>query len=220
MQLAEQIIGIGKKIQQNGFVAATDGNISCRADDISYYITASGKRKDSLTIADILRINQRGENLEGSAKPSSEFKLHTFIYKQRNDVSAVIHAHPKHSLIFAAGFHTLDVPVLPEVILTIGRIPLCEYGTPSTEELPDSLSPYVEYANVFLLKNHGVVTTGKSLEEAYNRLEKLEHYAEIMAKLYSLGNPRFLSKTVLKKLYDTAEKSYGIVLHQKNRYTY
>lgn len=218
MQIAAQLAEIGAKMQQNGYVAATDGNISSRVDDNSILISISGKRKDSLGESDFVRISLSGEVLGGEGKPSTEYKLHTIIYKHRRDVNAVIHAHPKHCLVFAAGHFSLDVPVLPEVILTIGRIPLCEYATPSTNALAESLMTYIEYANVFLLRNHGVVTTGKSIDEAYNRLEKLEHYAETMAMLYTHGGPVKLSKKALKELYLTAGDSYGITLHEKNRF--
>ncbi|MBV6512679.1 MAG: 3-oxo-tetronate 4-phosphate decarboxylase [Ignavibacteriaceae bacterium] len=218
MSPAAEIILIGKLLQQAGMVAATDGNISVRADAYSFYITASGVRKDSLTENDIIKLDLDCNPVTHSNKPSTESKIHAALYKARPDIGAVVHAHPVHATAFSASPHSLDQPVFPEVVLSLGRIPLCKYATPSTADLPASLDPYIEFATVFLLQNHGAVATGKTLEQAFNRMDKLEHYAKMMSILITTGGFHQLKRKKLKELYAIAEKIYGITLHPKNRF--
>ncbi len=119
-------------------------------------------------------LSLEGEIISGKRKPSTEIKMHLAIYKNREDVNAVIHAHPVYATAFASSKLALDVPFLPEVILSIGKVPLCKYATPSTEEVVQSILPFISETNLLLLQNHGVVTYGKTLDEAYYLLEKLE----------------------------------------------
>jgi L-fuculose-phosphate aldolase len=134
--------------------------------------------------------------------------MNLFIYKERPDVSAIVHAHPPYATGFATAGLALDKCVLAEVIVTIGTIPLAEYGTPSTEELPNSLRPFVRSCDAFLMANHGVVTVGKDLMDAYFKMERVEHYAQILFVARALGGERILPKTAVEKLYDLREK-YG-----------
>ncbi|GMU86604.1 MAG: L-ribulose-5-phosphate 4-epimerase [Ignavibacteriales bacterium] len=218
MSAADEIIRIGKLLQRAGMVAATDGNISVRSDAESFYITSSGVRKDSLSSKDIVKLDLHCNPLSSGKKGSTESKIHAAIYLARPEIGAVVHAHPVHATAFTASGFTLDVPVYPEVVLSLGRIPLCKYATPSTSSLPESLNPYIEFANVFLLQNHGAVAIGKTPDAAYNRMEKLEHYARIMSILVPMGGYIPLKKKKLKELYQIAEEVYGISLHPKNRF--
>lgn len=218
MSAANEIIRIGKLLQSTGMVAATDGNISVRSDAESFYITASGVRKDSLTSKDIVKLDMQCRPATEGKKASTEAKIHAALYKARPEIGAVVHAHPVHATAFTASPFSLDIAVFPEVILSIGRIPVCKYATPSTASLPESLEPYIEYANVFLLQNHGAVSIGKTLDVAYNRMEKLEHYAKIMSILVPMGGYIPIRKKKLKELYAITEEVYGISLHKKNRF--
>lgn len=218
MSLRQEIVKYCRKVYAQGLTAATDGNLSVRFSDHLILITRSGISKGDVEEKDIIACDQNGNVVMGSGKASTEFKLHQYIYKKRKDVNAVIHCHPVYASAFSVSGKSLDVPVFPEVVLTLGRIPLCSYETPSSEALADSLSPFAGYANVFLLQNHGAVCVGKNLKEAFYRTEKLEHYAKIMFAAITLGDVRELTRENLNELYAAAEKVYGIKLLDKNKF--
>lgn len=218
MHQKKDIVNICRRVYAKEFVAATDGNISARTNDGRLLITRSGLCKGDAVEEDILTIDSEGNLLEGNGRVTTEVKIHLLLYKSRPDVNAVIHGHPIYSTAFASSGISLDRPVFPEVILSIGRIPLCAYGTPSTDELPLSMKPHISYANVFLLENHGAVSTGKSLMEAFYRMDKLEHYAKTITVARTIGREKILTDDKLRKLYDLSDKVYGIKLNPKNRY--
>ncbi len=218
MQQREELIAYCHKVYEKNFVSAYDGNLSVRTSNGTVLITRSAVCKGEVTAADILEINMSGEIVNGSGKISTENKLHLFLYQNRNDVKAIIHAHPVYATAFASARESLDRAVFPEVILTLGRIPLCKYATPSTDELPESLKNHLGYANVFLLENHGAVSVGVNIKQSYYRMEKLEHTAKTMFIANKLGGVKELPKYKLDVLYSVAEKSYGIKLDEKNKY--
>jgi L-fuculose-phosphate aldolase len=150
----------------------------------------------------------KGKKVEGKKNPSTELKLHLFIYHQRKDVNAVVHTHPRFSTAFSAAGLALDKHVFPEIYLKLGRIPLAKYATPSTEEVPASLAGFVKDYNAVLMANHGLVTYGKSLEEAYFLTEKVEQFAEISYYCRMLGGEKELTKAQIKKL-DLLKSSSG-----------
>ncbi len=213
-----ELIAYCHKVHQQGFVAATDGNLSLRQPDGTILITASGRPKGEITPDDIVHTTIDGALLFAKNKYSTESKLHFHLYKNRQDVRAVIHCHPPVATAFACSEKSLDVPLLPEIILTLGRIPLCPYATPSTDALPESLNEAISYANVFLLQNHGAVCVGRTIAEAYNRMEKLEHYAKVMLAAEALGAPKLLTRAQIDELYRLAPTVYGLHIHEKNRY--
>ena len=206
----KELVKFCHKVYENKFVAATDGNLSLRLPDGNILITPSGKNKGDVAIEDLIIISESGEKVNGIGKPSSENKIHLLIYHNRPDINAVVHCHPVYASVLSITKNLFELPVLPEVILTLGKVPLCEYGTPSTEELPSSMKPYVKKSNAFLLKNHGAVTTGKNIEEAYFRMEKLEHAAQILFTAFGGGKINTLTGSELEKLMAAAKDSYGI----------
>lgn len=218
MQQREELIAYCHKVYEKEFVSAYDGNLSVRTPNGTILITRSAVCKGDVTANDILEINMNGEIISGSGKISTENKLHLFIYKNRTDVKAIVHAHPVYATAFASARESLDRPIFPEVILTLGRIPLCKYATPSTDELPESLKQHINYANVFLLENHGAVSIGVNIKQAYFRMEKLEHTAKTIFIASKLGGIKEIPKYKLDALYSVAEKSYGIKLHEKNKF--
>ena len=133
--------------------------------------------------------------------PSSEVKMHLRVYQKRPDITAVVHAHP----IFATGFavmgRALDVPLMPEVIVNFGKVPLAPYGTPSTAEIPDAIEPYLADYQAILLESHGALTWAKDLQTAYMKMESVEFYAELLYRTTQLGGPRELSEEKLERLY-------------------
>jgi len=190
-----------KLLDQAGFFPGKSGNISIRRTPETFLITPTGVRKTELTSPDLVEMSMNGHIISGKRKPSSEVKMHCHIYQKRPDVKAVVHAHPPFATGFAAAGLPLDVPVLPEAILVLGKIALAEYGTPGTWELPHSLTPYLERGdNTFLLSNHGALTLGDSLGRASHRMETLELFANVLLISRLLGGEKILSSSELEKL--------------------
>ncbi len=202
--LRQTIVEIGQRMYQRGYVAANDGNISVRIDDDRFLTTPTGVSKGFMSPENMVVVNSENK-VFSEGKPSTELPMHLFIYKERPDVMAVVHAHPPYATGFATAGLSLDKCVLAEVIVTIGTVPLAEYGTPATEELPNTLKPYIHSCDAFLMANHGVVTVGSSLMDAYFKMERVEHYANILYIAKALGGERVLSKKEVEKLYDMRE---------------
>ncbi|MEJ5306584.1 MAG: class II aldolase/adducin family protein [Ignavibacteria bacterium] len=210
MQLKKELVEICHKIHSKGFVSATDGNVSVRIKKDRIICTPTSVPKEKITEKDLITLNLDGKIISGSRKPSTEIKMHLAIYKERKDVNAVVHAHPIFATAFASSKLALDIPFLPEVILNLGLVPVCEYSTPSTEEVVKSIIPFIQKTNLLLLQNHGAVTYGKNLEEAYYLLEKLEHTAKVFSIAMQLNGVRPLTKKQLKYLYQVNENTYKI----------
>lgn len=214
--LKEEIIKICRLIYARGFVAATDGNVSVRIPESDNILTtASGKNKGLIHIEDIIEVNLNGEVISGIQKPSTEIAMHIFIYIKRPDIKAVVHAHPPYATGFATARQDLTGCLLPEVIVGLGAIPLAEYATPSTLEVVKSIEPYVNKTEAILLANHGVVTYGKDLLDAYFKLEKVEHAAHITFIARLLGGEKYLSSIDVEKLKSISEAAYGKNISEK-----
>ncbi len=213
--MINRLVKFSHKVYEKDFVAATDGNLSLRLDNNKIAITPTAVNKGELTAGDIITIDLNGNKLSGKGKPSTETKIHLLAYKLRPEIKAVVHCHPTFATAFATAGLDLTKPVFPEVILGLGPVPLCKYATPSTNELTDSMKPFIRYAWAMLLQNHGAVTFGTDIEEAYFRMEKLEHAAKILFLSKILGGPIELNNLQLQKLYSIAENTYGIKIKNK-----
>jgi L-fuculose-phosphate aldolase len=210
------IIEICHKVYEKGFVSAYDGNISVITENNSILITRSGVCKGDVKESDIMEINFAGEIINGKGKISTEYKIHLYAYAKRPEVKAVVHCHPTYATAFAAAGKGLTEPVFPEVILTLGKVPLCKYSTPSTDELPLSMEPYIDYAWALLFQNHGAVTFGKTLRDAYYKMEKLEHAAKTLFLTRLLGGENELSPERIKELLAVAKSAYGLEIDERN----
>jgi len=200
MGLKSQLVHFSRLCYANKLVAATDGNLSVKTPKNFILMTPSGLCKGKVKETDIVKSDINGKIVKGKKRLSTEFKLHSFIYKSRKDINAIVHTHPKFAAAFAVAGIALDKAVMPEVFLKIGSIPLAKYATPSTDEVPDSVSNYVKDHSAILLANHGLVTFAKTLEEAYYLTEKVEQYAEILFYARMLGGEKVLTKVQINKL--------------------
>jgi L-fuculose-phosphate aldolase len=198
--LRQQICEIGRRIYEKGFVAANDGNISTRLDAGGVLTTPTGVSKGFMTPESLVVVDLDGRSLSGG-RPSTEIAMHLFIYRERPEVQAVVHAHPLYSTGFATAGLALEECVTAEIIATLGSIPLAPYGTPSTEKLPETLRPYLHHGDAFLLANHGAVTVGRELWEAYYKMERLEHYAQIIFISRQLGGEKMLPRNQVQELF-------------------
>ena len=205
-EIKKEICEVGHKIYNDGFVAANDGNISVKVSDNEYYCTPTGVSKGDLTPDMIIRIDGKGNKIEGRLNPSSEIKMHLRVYQERPDVNAVVHAHPPVATAFTVAGVPLDKYILPEAVLTIGYVPTCEYGTPSTMEIPDSLMPYIQNHDAFLLKNHGALTVGNTLKKAFFTMEEVEFNAKICKYAMELGGVEEIPCDQLEKLMELRQK--------------
>ena len=205
-EIKKEICEVGLKLWQKGFVAANDGNISVKISDNEYYCTPTGVSKASLTPDMIIKVDRDGKKLEGKLNPSSEIKKHMRVYRERPDVNSVVHAHPPDATAFTVADIDLDQYVLPEAVLTIGAVPTCDYGTPSTMEIPDSLDPYLQDHDAFLLRNHGALTVGCNLTKAFFVMEEVEFNAVICKHAMDLGAVHEISRDQLAKLMDLRKK--------------
>jgi L-fuculose-phosphate aldolase len=189
-ELKRQIVEIGKRIWTRNFVAANDGNITVKLNDRELLTTPTGVSKGFMTTDMIIKVDSTGKVISGSAgyKPSSELKMHLEVYKERPDVKSVVHAHPPFATSFAVAGIPLNKCVLPEAILVIGAVPTAKYGLPSTMEIPDSIREHIKHSDVILLENHGALTLGTDVLNAYHKMETLEHTANIISKAIQLGN--------------------------------
>lgn len=186
--LKKHLTEYGHRLYQRGFLAGADGNISVRLDDDRVMVTPSGIAKGFMTPDDAVIVDFAGKVRQGSHQASSELLMHLFVYQAREDVFACVHSHAPFATSFAVAGIALPEDVLPEVVLTVGKIPLTDYAPPGTDAVPKSLEPHIESANAFLLRNHGLLTLGRNLEEAYNRHETVEHLARIVYQARHLGN--------------------------------
>jgi L-fuculose-phosphate aldolase len=203
-QARKEIVEIGRRCYERGFVAATDGNMSCRVGGNLVAATPAGLCKGTLAADDVVVLDAAGRRVEGHREASSEILLHLEIYKERPDVNGVVHAHPPTATGFAVARMPLAECVLPEVITTFGNVPLAPYATPSTPEVPESIRPKLRDHNAFLLANHGTVTLGATLEEAYFTLEKVEQFARVMLVARQLGRVAVLTRDDVAKLTQIA----------------
>ncbi len=216
MSEVEKLISVCHKVYKNGFVSAYDGNVSAITDNNTILITRSGVCKGDVTENDILEFDFTGKHLKGEGKITTEFKLHLFAYSKRKEVNAVVHCHPVHATALSLLGEGMSKHYFPEVLLTLGKVPLCKYATPSTNELPLSLEPFIDTAWAFLLENHGAITLGKNLDDAYYKMEKLEHAAEIIWKAKLLGEPKELSNEEINRLLEISEETYGLKQDKNN----
>lgn len=211
-QIKEQICDVCHKMWQLGWVAANDGNVSVKMDDGTWWITPSGISKSFITPDKLIRINGKMEVVEGPSgfKPSSEMKMHMRCYEVRDDVGAVVHAHPPTATGYAVANIPLDQYSMIETVIAIGSIPVTPYGTPSTYEVPDAIAPYLPEHDVLLLQNHGALTVGADLITAYYRMETLELYAKISLTAHLLGGAKEIERPKIDQLLDLRENYYHV----------
>ncbi|WP_449602635.1 class II aldolase/adducin family protein [Paenibacillus sp. Marseille-Q9583] len=180
-KLRSQICDIGRNLFNKDFIAANDGNISARLSENEILTTPRAVSKGYLEPHMLVKVNLQGEVLEAAEgyRPSTETKMHLRIYNELPEMNGVVHAHPPYATAFAIKGEALDKMMMPESVIMIGDIPLAAYGTPSTEEIPDSLMPFLGKKTAVLLENHGALTWGTDVMEAYLNMERLEYTAKI-----------------------------------------
>ena len=211
MELREQICDICHKMWQLGWVAANDGNVSAKLEDGTFLATPTGISKSFITPEKLVHIDKEGNVLDGleGYRPSSEIKMHLRCYQEREDVGAVLHAHPPVATGFAVAHQSLDDYSMIETVIALGSIPLTPYGTPSTYEVPEAIAPYLKEHDAMLLANHGALTVGADVLTAYYRMETLELFAKITLNARLLGGAKEISRENIDRLISMRE-GYGV----------
>ena len=207
-QIKEQICEIGRRIYAKGMVASNDGNISVKLSENEFLCTPTGVSKGFMTTEYICKVDKDGNVIEANPgfKPSSEIKMHMRVYRERPDVNAVVHAHPLYATSFAIAGIPLTDPIMPEAVIALGSVPIAEYGTPSTEEIPNAISKYLQSYDAVLLANHGALSFSDSLLNAYHKMESLEFYAQLLYQAKMLGGPKLLTDEQVEGLYEIRRK--------------
>jgi L-fuculose-phosphate aldolase len=211
-KVREEICDVCGKLWQRGIVAANDGNVSVLLSDGSILCTPSGISKAAITPEMLLHVTKDLvvlDALEGM-KPSSELKMHIRCYEERPDVKAVVHAHPPIATSFASLGKGLDDYKVMETIVQLGTVPVAPYAKPSSDEVPDSIAPFLQDHDAVLLAHHGALTVGDSLKTAYFRMETLEMFAKTSLYMKLLGGGPDLPKEKIDELLDLRENGYHI----------
>lgn len=197
---------IGARLWERGLVGAAEGNLSCRLGEDRLLCTPGGLSKGHMTPGDIVEIDLLGTPVAGG-RPSSEIRLHLGIYAERPDCQAVIHAHPTTATAFSVAEVPIPDDMLPEAAVALGPVVTVPFAMPGTDEVPNSIRPFLHKAKAFLLGHHGAVVLGRSLEDAYNRMETLERIARLLLTAKLLGGPKRIDHPGFERLL--AETLHG-----------
>jgi len=201
------ILEIGRRMYMKNFVAANDGNISSRVDGDTIWATPTGISKGFMTEDMLVKMRLDGTILHaGKLLPSSEIKMHIRIYEKNPEAMGVTHAHPPFCTSYAIAGLGLDKAIYPEALVNLGTVPCVHYETPGSQGIPDSITPYCKDYNALLLSNHGALSWGRTLMEAFYRLEAMEHYAMILMYTGIIGKANVLSVGQIAELADIRKK--------------
>jgi L-fuculose-phosphate aldolase len=196
-----------RRLSRVGFTPGTSGNLSVRIDSRRLLVTPTSVSKGLVKASDMVIVGEDGRLIAGSRMVTSEISMHLAIYRQRADVCAVIHSHPPIATAFACSGRSLDEFLCQEAVMTVGAVPLAPYATTGTAEVAASMWPFLTDHDAILLENHGVVSYGKTLLEAFMKMETVEHLAKVALVAHQLGSARPLSKNRIQQL-QTARARY------------
>jgi len=216
-EIKELMCEIGRRVYERGMVAANDGNFSVKLNEHEYLCTPTGVSKGFMTPEYICKVDENCNVLEAGPGflPSCEVKMHLQVYKDRPDVQAVVHAHPPYATTFAIARMPLDMPIVSEAIIALGPVPVADYATPSTREVPEAVAKYVKDFDAMLLANHGALAYGDSLMSAYYKMESLEYYARLAYQSLQLRKAVPLTQEEVDRLYQAFDLKHVRRLSQK-----
>jgi L-fuculose-phosphate aldolase len=200
LELREEIVRIGKQMHALGYSPGTAGNLSIRLDHRRILASPTGCSKSLLKSEDMVIVDLDGHKLSGSRNVTSEIGMHLTVYRMRPDITAVVHTHPPIATAFAACRRALNQPLCSEILMTTGLVPLARYATTGTDEVSASLEPFIPHHDAILLANHGLITYGQSLMDAFMKTETVEHFAQVCLAAHQLGGAIELNQEDLNKL--------------------
>jgi L-fuculose-phosphate aldolase len=211
-RLRGDLVRVGKWLHRAGFTPGTAGNLSVRLDNERLLVTPTGLSKGWLKCADMVTVDLRGRLLDGTRKVTSEISMHVAVYEQREDIEAVIHSHPPIATAFACAGRALDEMLCQEAVMTLGVVPLARYATTGTAEVAASIAPFISAHDAILMANHGAVSYGSSLLDAF-KMKTLEHLAQVALAAHQLGSPQPLSSQQVQDLQLARAKYVGMSGH-------
>lgn len=214
-QLREDIVHVGRFMFDKGWIAANDGNITIRLDERRILATPTGICKGMMAPDDLIVCDPQGEKICGERERTTEMAMHLTIYDLRPDVRGIVHAHPPVATGFAVAGRALNLALLPEVVISLGSVPLAEYGLPGTPALTEGMRPYIPKYDALLMANHGAVAYGEDVFQAFFRMETVEHFARITLVAELLGGPKVLPRVEVQKLFESRAR-YRV--KSRNRY--
>ena len=210
LEVRASICEIGRRAYAREMGAANDGNISVLLEDDTLLCTPTNVSKGFMTPDMICRVDRKGVVLtEGGLRPSTEIKMHLCVYDQRPDVRAVVHAHPLYATVHAICGKPITQQIMPESTMFLGEVPLTPYGLPSTTELSDAITPYLQRHDAVLLENHGALTWGHDLTSAYFKMEALDYYAKVVYLAAQYGGAKEFSAEQVAKLLDVRRNRFA-----------
>ena len=192
-KLREEMCEIGRRIYNKGFAAANDGNISFRLDENRVLCTPTRVSKGYMKPDDLCIVDMEGKQISGKRKRSSEILMHLTIMKTRPDVRSVVHCHPPHATAFAVAHEPIPKCTMPEFEVFLGEVAIAPYETPGTQTFADTIIPYIKDTDTILLANHGTVTAGSDLMDAYFKTEIIDAYCRILILTKQLGRVEYYS---------------------------
>jgi L-fuculose-phosphate aldolase len=205
-KIKQDICEIGRRLYNKGFAAANDGNITVRISENEVLCTPTMHSKGFLKPDDIATVDMTGKQLSGCKQRSSEALLHLEIYKNRSDIKSVVHCHPPHATAFAIAREPIPQCVLPEVEVFLGDVPITKYETPGGQQFADTIIPFVKKTNVIILANHGTVSYGVDVEQAYWWTEILDAYCRMLMLAKSLGKVNYFTEEKERELLQLKEQ--------------
>jgi L-fuculose-phosphate aldolase len=206
VQIKEEICDIGRRLYHRGFAAANDGNISCRIDDDRIVCTPTGISKGFMKPDDLCIVDMEANQIEGSRKMTSEVRQHITIMKHRSDVKAVVHCHPPHATAFGMTREAIPQGLMPEAEINLGNVPIAKYTVPGGQEFADAILPFVNKSDIIIQANHGTVSYGPTVEQAYFLVETLDAYCKIVLLARSLGRVQYFTQEEMRELLELKKK--------------
>ena len=198
-QAVRDIIAVGRRMYDKGFIIASDGNLSVRMGNDRLLVTCSGVCKGELTPLDLVECDIAGQVIKGG-QPSSEIAMHIMVYQRRPDVQAVVHAHPSSVVAVSLAGLSLMEPYLPEIVMTLGEIPTASFAAPSTDEGAQAVRDLILDHDAIILDRHGSLTVGKTLWDAYWKLEQLDFAARVVIEAKRIGQMKTLTSDELERV--------------------
>ena len=201
-----ELVEIGRRLHARDLVGAAEGNLSVRLGPDRFLVTASGVSKGHLGPGDLVVVNGRGEVVDGGRRASTELRMHLAAYAARPDVGAVVHAHPITAVAMTVAGAPPPSDLVPEAAVTLGPIAVAPFATPGTDEVPASLARFLPDHDVLLLERHGAITLGRTLAEAFERMETLERVARVAVAARLLGSCEPLPRAAVDRVLAAAGK--------------
>jgi L-fuculose-phosphate aldolase len=206
LAMRRSLVKFSRWLSRLGFTPGTSGNLSVRLDAGRLMVTPTGVSKGLVKASDMVIVDLEGRRLAGSKRVTSEIGMHLAVYRERGDVHAVVHSHPPIATAFACSGRAIDQILCQEAVMTVGIVPLARYATTGTGEVAASLAPLLPEYDAILLENHGAVSYGKTLVEAFMKMETIEHLAHVALVTHQLGSAHPIGQEQLRQLHSAREK--------------